>query len=299
MPVRIKRIYTENNDFQYAQTLRGNRQKRHRHKEFFVEGVRPINQALANGWTVNAFLYSHEKRLSRWAEGILASSNAKTHFELPQSLMEKLSHKSEASELIALVAMPADDLSRIPLRDQMCVVVLDRPASPGNLGAIIRSCDALQVQGVIISGHAADVYDPETISATTGSLFAVPVVRAPTPTELVPWFETVKRTIGSLQIVGTDEKATTEVDEHDLTRPTALVVGNETWGMSAYYKELCDTIVKIPLYGSASSLNVACATSITLYERDRQMRTQRDGQQGTPSTPGQQGPTGAIGAAER
>lgn len=272
MRARIKRIYSENNDFQYAETLRRNRQKRHKHKEFFVEGVRPINLALANGWTITACLYSHEKRLSRWAEGVLASANAATHFELPQALMDKLSNKSEASELIALVAMPEDDLARIPLHDRMCVVVMDRPASPGNLGAIIRSCDALQVQGVIISGHAVDVYDPETISATTGSLFALPVVRVAAPTDLGPWFETVRRTVGRFQVVGTDEKATLDVDEHDLTTPTILVAGNETWGMSAYFKELCDTIVKIPIYGSASSLNVACATSIILYERDRQRR---------------------------
>ncbi len=268
----VKQIYAENNDFQYAETLRRNRQKRHKHKEFFLEGVRPINQALAHGWTINAFLYSRDRRLSRWAEGILAGSTARTHFELPGDLMEKLSNKSEPSELIALVAMPPDDLSRIPVHEGMCVVVMDRPSSPGNLGAIIRSCDALEVDGVIITGHAADVYDPETISATTGSLFAVPVVRLSTPSELVPWFETVRPRIGVLQIVGTDEAGTIEIDDHDFTLPTVIVAGNETVGMSAYYRELCSTIVRIPIYGSATSLNVACATSIILYERDRQRR---------------------------
>ncbi|MBO0782010.1 MAG: 23S rRNA (guanosine(2251)-2'-O)-methyltransferase RlmB, partial [Ktedonobacteraceae bacterium] len=62
------------------------------------------------------------------------------------------------------------------------------------------------------------------------------------------------------------------IEQHDFTGPTMLVVGNETWGMSAAYRELCDTMVKIPISGSASSLNVACATSILLYEVDRQRR---------------------------
>jgi TrmH family RNA methyltransferase len=75
--------------------------------------------------------------------------------------------------------------------------------------------------------------------------------------------------------VGSDEKADYSIEEHDFTDPTILVVGNETWGMSATYRELCDTIVKIPIAGSASSLNVACATSIFLYEIDRQRRHNR------------------------
>jgi len=72
--------------------------------------------------------------------------------------------------------------------------------------------------------------------------------------------------------VGSDEDAAQEVEQHHFTIPTILVVGNETWGMNAAYRELCDTIVKIPISGSASSLNVACATSILLYEVDRQRR---------------------------
>ena len=70
----------------------------------------------------------------------------------PAPLMEKLSQKEDTSELIAIVAMPADDLARIPERENLLVVVVDRPTNPGNLGTVIRSCDALRVDGVIIDG---------------------------------------------------------------------------------------------------------------------------------------------------
>lgn len=272
MKPQIVKIYSENNAFQHVETLRRKREKRQRHREFFVEGVRPINQALKYGWSINAFLYSKEKPLSDWAKNILKQSQAHTHFELPLPLMEKLSNKAEASELIAIVAMPEDRLSRIPIKENMLIVVFDRPASPGNLGTIIRSCDALRVDGLIITGHSVDLYDPETISATTGSFFALPTVRLPSNKDLLPWLESVAQKIGPVQIVGSSEKAEQEIAEHDFTRPTLLVVGNETWGMSAGYQELCDVTVKIPIYGSASSLNVACATSIILYEIDRQRR---------------------------
>jgi len=272
---RIIKIYSENNDFQYAETLRRKREKRLRQREFFVEGVRPINQALKYNWHVRAWLYSREKPLSDWAENILRTSQAAVHYELPWHLHAKLSGKTEPSELIGLVRMPADDLARIPLTDQLLVVVFDRPASPGNLGTIIRSCDALHVDGLIITGHGVDLYDPETISATTGSFFALPTVRLPSQKELLPWLETVKQRRGGIQIVGSDEHGEHDLDAHDFTLPTLLVAGNETWGMSAAYRELCNAIVSIPIAGSASSLNVACATSILLYEIGRQRRSKK------------------------
>ena len=154
----------------------------------------------------------------------------------------------------------------------MVVVIFDRPASHGNLGSIIRSYDALGIDGLIISGHSVDLYDPETISATTGSFFALPTVRLASHKELLPWFDVLQQKLGPFSIVGSSEKSETEISAYDFTRPTLLIVGNETWGMSASYSELCDAIVKIPMYGSASSLNVASATSILLYEIDRQRR---------------------------
>ena len=269
---RVVKIYSENNDFQYAETLRRKREKRQRQREFFVEGVRPINQALKYNWHIRAFLYSREKPLSDWAENILRTSHASIHYELPWYLHAKLSNKSEPSELIALVSMPEDNLARIPVHENLLVLAFDRPSSPGNLGTIIRSCDALRVDGLIITGHSVDLYDPETISATTGSFFAVPTVRLPSHKELLPWIAEIQQRLGRVQIVGSDEHGDCELFQHNFAQPTILVVGNETWGMSAAYRELCDTVVSIPIVGSASSLNVACATSILLYEIDRQRR---------------------------
>ncbi|HTI15518.1 MAG TPA: RNA methyltransferase [Dictyobacter sp.] len=269
---RIVRIYSENNDFQLMETLRRRREKRQRQREFFVEGVRPINQMLHYKWSVRAFMYARDRKLSDWAKNILQTSQAQTHYELPPELHEKLSNKSEPSELMALVTMPDDDLRRIPVHEQCLIVVFDRPSSPGNLGTILRSCDALQADGLVMTGHGVDLYDPETISASTGSFFAVPTVRLPSQKELLPWLEVLRQRYRGVQVVGSDEKGTGEIAERDFTQPTILIVGNETWGMSSAYRELCDSIVNIPMAGSASSLNVACATSIFLYEIQRQRR---------------------------
>ncbi|MCX6035102.1 MAG: rRNA methyltransferase, partial [Chloroflexi bacterium] len=229
MQTTIK-IFTENSEFQYLETLRCNRIKRNRSGEFFVEGVRAIAQAVENEWEINALVFSREKRLSDWAEGMLNKANAKKHFELPLRLMKKLSDKDETSEIIALVQIPTDYISRIPINENMLIVVLDRPSSPGNLGTIIRSCDALEADGLIVSGHAADLYDPETIRATTGSFFCVPAVRVPSHKELLPWLAGLKQCFSGLQVVGTSARAKKPIHEHDFSLPTVLLVGNETNG---------------------------------------------------------------------
>src|SRR5260370_10740001 len=96
------------------------------------------------------------------------------------ALMRELGGKTDASpELLAVVALPEDDLARIPADPGMLTVVFDRPASPGNIGTLIRSADAFGASGVIIAGHAADVYDPKSVPASTSSLFSVPPVRVP------------------------------------------------------------------------------------------------------------------------
>src|SRR5205807_2476795 len=144
-----------------------------------------------------------------------------------------------------------DHVGRIPFSKNRLAVVFDRPASPGNLGSITRSCDALGAGGLITTGHSADIYDPETISASRGSLFALPVVRLEGPAEVGGWLLEVQTRHPGLHIVATDERAETHLWEHDFTAPTVLLLGNETWGLSAGMRELANSNIAIPMMGSA------------------------------------------------
>lgn len=270
MTPRIVKIYSENNDFQYIEALRRKREKRQRSGDFFVEGVRPINLALDHGWDIGAFVFPREAHLSDWATGILARSSASVHYSVPPALMEKLSAKTDSSELIAVVRMPPDDLSRIPIHPAMRVVVFDRPANPGNLGTLIRSCDSLGVDGMVLTGHATDLYDPEVISSSTGSFFALPVVRKASYKDVQEWVHRIRGGIGRIDVVGTSAKATEPLWQHAVNGAVMVLIGNETWGLSAAYKEMAEIMVQIPGGGSATSLNVACAASIVLYEIERQ-----------------------------
>lgn len=273
MKPKTKRIFSANNDFQRVEVLKRNREKRIKYQQFFVEGVKAINYALEYNWPIQWFVYSREKPLSAWAEEILRQSQAELHLELPYQLMVQLSEKeAETSELIAVVGMVPHELSRIRLQDDLLVVVFDRPSSHGNLGTLIRSCEALKVDALIITGHAVDLYDPKTIRASMGTFFAVPTFRLPSHHEVLPWLAKVRTKFPAFQIVGATAKAALPVDEVDLTKPTALLIGNETYGLSNNYQESCDLLVRIPMYGAITSFNVACAASIILYETDRQRR---------------------------
>ncbi len=268
------RVHSENDVFQQLVSLATNRRKRHQAKRCLVEGVKPINLAIANGWAIEGLVYAQDAQLSGWAKGVIASSGAKTHYELAPHLMEALSDKEETSELIAVVATPGDDLSRIRLGRVPLLVVLDQPSSPGNLGSIIRSCDALGVDGVAVLGHSADIYDPQTIRASLGTVFSLPVVRLGSMSQTLQWFESLKAAYPGFKVFGTSAKADADLADADLTGPAVLVFGNETRGMSCNLREACDLILRIPISGSASSLNLACAASIVLYEADRQRRKQ-------------------------
>jgi TrmH family RNA methyltransferase len=234
--------------------------------------VLPINAALDHNWTFSALYYTRERPLSDWARSVLERAGADTHYELTAELMDRLSEKEESSELIAILNTRPDDLARIAVSEDSLVVLFDRPVSPGNLGSLIRSCDALGASGVVLSGHGADLYDPETIRASRGSLFAVPSVRVGGPGEVRTWLASLPGGI-VMQVVGTDEDGDLDLWEVDWRATTLILLGNETWGLSAAYREMCEAMVRIPMTGAASSLNVASAGSIVLYEALRQRYT--------------------------
>ncbi len=266
----VQRITSRNARFQQWQALLTNRNKRQRAGEFLVQGVRPISLAVRYGWPVRALIFDGQRTLSRWARETLATVPAE-HVAMAPELLAELGEKGEAvPELIAVVGMPGDDLDRITVEDDFLGVLFDRPTSPGNIGSVIRSADAFGADGLIVTGHAADVYDSKSVRASTGSLFALPAVRVPSPREVTDWVDARRASGRAVVLVGTDEHGDCDVFDFDLTQPLLLLIGNETGGLSSTWRELCDFTVSIPMTGAASSLNAASAGTAVLYEAARQ-----------------------------
>src|SRR3954465_7139038 len=227
----VKKVSTRNAAFQQWQALLTNRTKRQRAGEFLVQGVRPITLAAEHGWQIRTLIYPDRHGLSGWAREMLDRTGAGPVAMAPD-LFTELAGKDSA-ELLAVVAMPPDRADRIPLAADLLVVVFDRPTSPGNIGTLIRSADAFGAAAVIVTGHAADPYDPLSVRASTGSLFAVPVVRVDSHREVVDWVGDLRADGLPVEIAGTDEHATADVADYDLTGPRLLLIGNETHGLSA------------------------------------------------------------------
>jgi 23S rRNA (uridine2479-2'-O)-methyltransferase len=268
---RVLRIGSRNQWFQRILALKESREKRLHYRQFVVEGVRSINALRASAdWTVAALLYPHEKRLSNWARDVLRDTPTNLHLACDESLVAELSDKEDTSEIIAVVELPGIDDQHLPLRGTDVAVVLDRPGNPGNLGSVIRSCDAFGCGGIVIAGHGVDPFDPAVIRAAAGSFFNVKLARLQSHENFSEWIAGLRTNLPDLQIAGTSAHGETAPWDNDFTRPTILVMGNETYGLGAWLKRQCDTLLRIDMAGTASSLNLACATTVFLYEIQRQ-----------------------------
>ncbi|MDH2430882.1 TrmH family RNA methyltransferase [Sphaerisporangium sp. TRM90804] len=266
------RITRANARFQQWQALLGNRAKRQRAGEFLIQGVRPISLAVEFGWPVRALIYDAERPLSNWAEHMLKAAGGERVAMAPDLLRELGGKDEDVPELVAVAGLPDDELSRIQVGPSFLGAVFDRPNNPGNIGTMARSLDAFGGAGLIVTGHAADPYDPRSVRASTGSLLALPVVRSHSHREVLEWVERLRAQGLPLTVAGTDESGACDVADLDLTGPTLLVIGNETTGLSAGWRQACDTMARIPMAGSASSLNAAGAATVVLYEAARQRR---------------------------
>ena len=263
-------VSIRNGTYQQLESLQKSRHKRFRLGLTLIEGVRLIEAANRFDVPIEALLYNKGKQPSPWARRLIQSSRAERLLELSPALFEELSRRSEIPELMAVIRTPEDQLSRISLSATPLVLILDRPANPGNIGSIIRSADALGADGVIVYGRAADLYSPEAVSASMGSLFTLPTIRVERGAVLFQWFAECKRLFPAIRVVGADERGELPLAECDLTQPTIFVIGNEAEGISAALQNTCDVRTRIPMTGFASSLNAACATTICLYEAMRQ-----------------------------
>ena len=249
-PRSWRNIERATDHFQLLEALRTNRQKREKQRRFLVEGVRNIDAALEHGWDVQSVLAPRGASRSRWAEGV--AGRVEDRIEVAPELFDRLTERDERPELLLVVGMPA--ARAVPAAG--AVVVLDRIASPGNLGTIIRTADAFGFAAVVTVGHAASAYDPRCVRASTGSLFAVPVVHVPSPAQL---------DVGDRTVVATDEHGDVDLRVASIARPCAVLLGNEERGLSQALRERADVTIRIPMRPTtASSLNVAVAAGIVM-----------------------------------
>jgi TrmH family RNA methyltransferase len=150
------------------------------------------------------------------------------------------------------------------------VTILAQVRDPGNAGTVIRVSDASGADGVVLSHGSVDAYNAKCVRASAGSLFHLPVAAGPTAEEAVA----AARSVG-MQVFAADGTGDTVLDDiaaDMLSAPTAWVFGNEAWGLPREVRALADTVVAVPIYGRAESLNLSTAAAVCLYASARAQR---------------------------
>ena len=253
-------------------SLRSLRLRKYRQREglFFIEGIRIVEEALTAGAPVETLVYAPDLLVSERARTIVDRIDPARCLALSGDLFRALSQREAPQGIAATVQIKDPPLSEIPLIDDLLVIVAYQLRDPGNLGTIIRTADAVGATAVVVVEPSVDLYDPGTVRATMGSLFALPIVRLADEVLLSPWFDHVRATGVPLQVVASSAHATRLHFEVDYRRPLALLVGSERRGLPQAVRESADIQVRLPMSGRATSLNVAAATAALVYEIVRQ-----------------------------
>jgi tRNA G18 (ribose-2'-O)-methylase SpoU len=265
--MRVIKLFKETNEIQRVITLRNSRNSRQRYKEFILEGRIAIDQAFEKKWKIKAFFYNKDHSLSDWAKNHLKRKQYKVAYELPGFLMDKIADKTESTEMIAIAETQVHSFAVYkPHSEREVIIVLDSPKSAGNMGMMIRSAVAFGAHAIVISGHAADEYDPKCIRASVGTFFSIPIYQVEGVSKFIEKIEELKKDKKVILIASGDKGAVPIEEAHFEGDLLFLILGNETRGINTSYKEIATQFIRIPLLGKFTSLNIAAAGSIFLYE---------------------------------
>lgn len=226
---------------------------------FVVEGVQENNLAVQSGFKAKRYYLSE----NIW----------KSNFKLPKSemiqvsdsLFKKIAYRETTGGIIGIYENHQLKLNEINLPPDPLIVILESVEKPGNLGAVLRSCDGAGVDLLMVCDPLTDFFNPNVIRSSVGTVFTNKTI-AEDKEKIVGWLKSNK-----IQIISTFLRDDTQsLYKTDLTKGTAIVLGTEATGLSDYWIEHSDYLIKIPMYGKVDSLNVSNAATVCIYETLRQ-----------------------------
>jgi TrmH family RNA methyltransferase len=245
--------------------LRDSRE-RHRCRRFIIDGAREISRALAADiQVVEAFVCDELGTSAESEAAVSAIQGSKTEtFHVSTEVFAKIAFGNRHDGVLAVAELPDRGLAKLALSDAPIVAVLEGLEKPGNVGAILRSADAAGVDAVIVADGRTDIYNPNTIRASIGTVFAPNVCEA-TTAEAIEWLRSK-----DLQILAARPDAEKLYTETDLRSGAAMILGSEAHGLSSAWSAIGVTPVRLPMHGIADSLNVSTTAAVLFYEAVRQ-----------------------------
>ena len=251
--------------------VRALRQRKQRQSSglFIVEGIYPIGEVVAAAFTeparveIEAIFYAPELLSSNFARKVIqqVSNRGVTCHPTTADVFLSLAEKENPQGILAIVRVRNWQLADLNPDNFSWGVALVSPQDPGNIGTILRTINAVGANGLVILDGGADADHPNAVRASMGALFWHPVVTA-SFSEFATW-----ATQHAYFVYGTSAHA--EKDHHQVLfyqRPLILLMGSEREGLSANQKDICQELVRLPMVGRVTSLNLAVATGVMLYE---------------------------------
>jgi TrmH family RNA methyltransferase len=238
--------------------LRDDKKQRQREGLMLVEGYDEISLALEAGHSPRTILTAPEL-VRRQIKDVVAET-----LTVSTPVFEKMSYRENPDGWLAIFPIPHVSLDDLKPGGSPLIIVAESVEKPGNLGAILRTADAAGVDAVLVCDPRVDVYSPNVVRASRGTIFTVPVVETKSAQALVYLQQR------GIRILAATPSAEAEYSSQDLRVPLAVAVGTEDEGLSGFWMSQADLKVKIPMLGKVNSLNVSIATALIVYEAVRQ-----------------------------
>ena len=239
---------------------------------FLIEGYTELYRSFHSGVTINTLFFCEELFLKTNEHHLIVKIKKAGALVIPcaKNVFEKIAYRDRPDGLLAIALQQhksIDELKEIIKKAKNpFFVVAEHIEKPGNLGTILRSCDGVKVDAAIVCDPCTDIYNPNVVRASIGSLFTQPVIEASTD-DVIRLFKD-----NNIKIVATTPNTDKLYCDVNLSGPIAIIVGTEQYGLSKKWLKNSDINIKIPMRGVADSLNVGAATTIMLYEALRQRK---------------------------
>ena len=231
-----------------------------------VEGVKEIEMAIEANVQFHSLYFVQGMVDQKLLNKVLALNSSLDIFELSSDLFSKTAYRESTGGLVAIIHTKERQLSSFYPKGQALVLVVDGVEKPGNLGAILRTADAAAIDAVICSDLPGDLYNPNTVRASLGTVFTVPVYTGKGE-EVRLWLSN-----NGFKTYCTNLHLAHDYDKEDYTGSCAIVVGTEATGVTQEWIDFADQNVKIPMLGKIDSMNVSVASAVMLFEAKRQRK---------------------------
>jgi TrmH family RNA methyltransferase len=236
--------------------------ERRKQQLFVIEGKKEIQMAMEAGYTIGNVFFCED--IISLPELKPLGLPEKFHARVTKEVFDKIAMRENSGGVVAVAEMKVHSLDQITLSKNPLLLILESVEKPGNLGAILRTADAAGVDAVIICDPQTDFYNPNVIRSSIGCIFTKQVAAA-TSEETIQWLKK-----NNVSILCTYLEASKPYHTIDYTKPSAIVMGTESTGLTKTWTENSDANIIIPMGGKIDSMNVSTAAAVVVFEAKRQ-----------------------------